>query len=131
MRNGTIYGAVAALLMTAFVLPASAATLEFTIGASGQANTGTDGQTATLSFQLDTDASLLNSPTSEAQPHSFGGAALIDFSLTVVDALGGTIHDIGYAGDNSGLVDVQQFRAAGNFGVPIAGTNRLLSLIHI
>ena len=125
MRNRKIYGAVAALFMAAFVQPASAATLEFTIGASGQAGTGTDGQTATLSFQLDTDAPLLNTPATEAQPHSFGGAALVDFSLMVSDVFGGLIHDIGFAGDNSGLVDVQQFRAAGNFGVPIADTNRL------
>ena len=125
MRNRKIYGAVAALFMAAFVQPASAATLEFTIGASGQASTGTDGQTATLSFQLDTDAPLLNTPATEAQPHSFGGAALVDFSLMVSDVFGGLIHDIGFAGDNSGLVDVQQFRAAGNFGVPIADTNRL------
>ena len=39
--------------------------------------------------------------------------------------MGSELHDIAFAGNNSGLADVQQFRAAGNFGIPIAGSNRL------
>lgn len=75
-------------------------------------------------FCFQFSATLQNMPTSDSQAHSFGPTALIDLSIKVFDGAGTKTQDIGFAGNNSNLVDVIQRRSV--FGPNIqVGSNDL------
>lgn len=118
----------AAVISAILAGPAGAATVRFDLSGVGlDAGLDTD-ETVSVTFEVNDEAVLRNTPATENASHSFGATALLDFGLQVRDGGGALVHDIGYAGNNSGLVDILQSRSVFGSAIQTGSNNLRLTL---